>query len=334
MKKLLLLSISFVILTSCSKAERVRQSEFMLDTICTITVYNEKNKEKTADELISEAFELCSDYEDTLSRTIEGSDVYRINNSGGQPVEVSDATIEILETARHYSELSDGALDITTAPLSIRWDFDGEEPHVPPADEIEALRSKIDYTKVKIEGNTVTLESPAEAIDLGAIAKGYIADKLADYLRENGVTSATISLGGNLYAIGSNELENRPFYLGIQDPKADDGSILGYVTTSDKSLVTSGDYQRFFIEDGIRYHHILDPKTGYPADSGLCSVTIISDKSVDGDALSTSCFVLGLDSGMELINSLDGIDAVFIDNDGNMYFSDGFDGEIEYTPAA
>lgn len=333
MKKIILLAVGLAMLTGCAKQERVRQSEFMLDTICTITIYNEENKDKSSDELISEAFELCSDYEKIFSRTVEDSDIYRINHSNGQPVEVSDDTIEILEIAEHYSELSAGAFDITTAPLSVLWDFEGEAPHVPPAEEIEALRAKVDHTKIKTEGNTVTLEPPVEAIDLGAIAKGYIADRLSEYLRENGVTSATISLGGNLYAIGSNEEENRPFYLGIQDPKAEDGSILGYVTTSDKSLVTSGDYQRFFIEDGVRYHHILDPKTGYPSDSGLCSVTIISDSSVDGDALSTSCFVLGLDQGMELINSLDKIDAVFIDNDGNMYFSDGFDGEIEYTPA-
>ncbi|MCD8036927.1 MAG: FAD:protein FMN transferase [Clostridiales bacterium] len=334
MKKIALLALSCILITACSKQESVKQSEFMLDTICTITVYNENNKEKTADELISEAFELCSDYENILSRTIEGSDVYNINNAGGNPIEVSDCTIEILEAAKYYSELSDGAFDITTAPLSILWDFEGDDPHVPAAEDIETEKAKIDYTKIKIEGNTVTLEAPVEAIDLGAIAKGYITDKLAEYLTENGVTSAIISLGGNIYAIGENEIDDRPFNLGIQDPKAEDGSIIGYVTTADKSLVTSGDYQRYFEEDGVRYHHILDPATGYPADSGVCSVTIISDKSVDGDALSTSCFVLGLDEGMELINSLDGIDAVFIDNDGNMYFSDGFEnGEIEYTSA-
>lgn len=329
MKKLFLLGLSGILLTACAP-KTAKQTEFMLDTICTITIYEEKNKEKTADELIEEAFELCSGYEDMLSRTIEGSDIYKLNNSGGTPVEVSDDTMEILEAAKRYSELSDGAFDITTAPLSILWDFEGEDPHVPPEDQIQAMTEKIDYTKIKIDGNTVTLEAPVEAIDLGAIAKGYIADRTADYLRENGVTSAYISLGGNLYAIGSNSQEKRPFRLGIQDPKSTDGSIIGYVEVSDKSLVTSGDYQRFFEEDGKRYHHILDPETGYPTDNGLSSVTIVSDKSLDGDALSTACFVLGLDDGMKLINSLDGIEAVFIDGSNEIYLSDGFGKTIEF----
>ena len=317
-------------MTSCAP-KSAEDTRFILNTICSITVYSEKNKDKTSEELVDEAFDLCQTYEDTFSRTIEGSDIYNINNSGGAPVTVSDDTIEILETAKYFSELSDGAFDITTAPLSIRWDFEGENPSVPPDDEIQELLAKVDYTKIKIDGNTVTLEAPVEAIDLGAIAKGYIADKLAEFLKYNGVTSAIISLGGNIYAIGENAEEKRPFNLGVQDPKSEDGSILGYLQLSDKSLVTSGDYQRYFMQDGRRYHHILDPKTGYPAESGLSSVTIISDSSVVGDALSTTCFVLGKDKGLELINSYDGVEAIFIDHDGNMYFSDGFGSDLVFN---
>lgn len=317
-------------MTSCAP-KSAEDTRFMLNTICSITVYSEENKDKTSEELVNEAFDLCQTYEDTFSRTIEGSDIYNINNSGGAPVTVSDDTIEILETAKYFSELSDGAFDITTAPLSIRWDFEGENPSVPPDDEIQELLAKVDYTKIKIDGNTVTLEAPVEAIDLGAIAKGYIADKLAEFLKDNGVTSAIISLGGNIYAIGENAEEKRPFNLGVQDPKSEDGSILGYLQLSDKSLVTSGDYQRYFMQDGRRYHHILDPKTGYPAESGLSSVTIISDSSVVGDALSTTCFVLGKDKGLELINSYDGVEAIFIDHDGNMYFSDGFGSDLVFN---
>ena len=317
-------------MTSCAP-KSAEDTRFMLNTICSITVYSEENKDKTSEDLVNEAFDLCQTYEDTFSRTIEGSDIYNINNSGGAPVTVSDDTIEILETAKYFSELSDGAFDITTAPLSIRWDFEGENPSVPPDNEIQELLEKVDYTKIKIDGNTVTLEAPVEAIDLGAIAKGYIADKLAEFLKDNGVTSAIISLGGNIYAIGENSEEKRPFNLGVQDPQAEDGSILGYLQLSDKSLVTSGDYQRYFMQDGKRYHHILDPKTGYPAESGLSSVTIISDSSVVGDALSTTCFVLGKDKGLELINSYDGVEAIFIDHDGNMYFSDGFGSDLVFN---
>lgn len=330
MKKLFLLGLCSLLMTSCAP-KSAEDTRFMLNTICSITVYSEENKDKTSEELVNEAFDLCQTYEDTFSRTIEGSDIYNINNSGGAPVTVSDDTIEILETAKYFSELSDGAFDITTAPLSIRWDFEGENPSVPPDNEIQELLEKVDYTKIKIDGNTVTLEAPVEAIDLGAIAKGYIADKLAEFLKDNGVTSAIISLGGNIYAIGENAEEKRPFNLGVQDPQAEDGSILGYLQLSDKSLVTSGDYQRYFMQDGKRYHHILDPKTGYPAESGLSSVTIISDSSVVGDALSTTCFVLGKDKGLELINSYDGVEAIFIDHDGNMYFSDGFGSDLVFN---
>ena len=329
MKKSFLLCICCLLLASCAP-KTVDSTRFMLNTICTITIYSEENKDKSPEEIIDETYDLCQKYEDMFSRTIEDSDVYRINHSGGEPVEVSDRTIEILETAIYFSQLSDGAFDITTAPLSIRWDFEGESPSVPPDEEIQELLAKVDYTKIKIEGNTVTLEPPAEAIDLGAIAKGYITDKLAAYMKDNGVTSAIISLGGNIYAIGSNANDDRPFNLGVQDPKAEDGSILGYLQLSDKSLVTSGDYQRYFTENGKRYHHILDPKTGYPAESGLSSVTIVSDSSVVGDALSTACFVFGKDKGLELINSFDGVEAIFIDQDENIYLSDGFGSDLEF----
>lgn len=333
MKKFVLLGLSIFLLTSCAKKQPASQNAFMLNTICNIKIYEEKNKEKTADELINEAFELCADYEDMLSVTIEYSDIYKINHSNGEAVEVSDSTIEILKKAIYYSSISDGAFDITTGPLSTRWDFEGENPSVPPAEEIKELLNKVDYSKIKIEGNSVTLEAPVEAINLGAIAKGYITDKLAEYLKDNGVTSAMISLGGNLYAIGSYEYEKRPFNLGIQNPKSQNGSILGYVSLENKSFVTSGDYERYFIENGVRYHHILDPKTGWPAESGVSSVSIISDSSTDGDALSTTCFVLGIEKGLELVNSLDNIEAVFVDNDNNLYFSDGFNKDLNFITA-
>ena len=202
---------------------------------------------------------------------------------------------------------------------------------MPPAGEIEELLKTVDYTKIRVEGSTVTLEPPAKAIDLGAIAKGYITDRLVEYLTDNGVTSAIISLGGNIYAIGTSD--GRPFRIGVQDPAGEGGAILGYVEISNKSVVTSGDYQRFFVQDGKVYHHILDPETGYPTDNGLASVTIISDRSTDGDALSTSCFVLGLEDGMELVNGIDGVEAIFVDHDGNMYFSDGFGTDMEFVQA-
>lgn len=333
MKKLFLSGLIFLccmFTTSCSQ-EPVDGTRFLFNTICTLTVYSEENPDESAEEIIEGAFDLCEEYENMFSRTIEGSDIDRINNSNGQPVEVSPDTVDIIGEAVRYGEISGGAFDITTAPLSILWDFEGDAPSVPPAGEIEELLKTVDYTKIRVEGSTVTLEPPAKAIDLGAIAKGYITDRLVEYLTDKGVTSAIISLGGNIYAIGTSD--GRPFRIGVQDPAGEGGAILGYVEISNKSVVTSGDYQRFFVQDGKVYHHILDPETGYPTDNGLASVTIISDRSTDGDALSTSCFVLGLEDGMELVNGIDGVEAIFVDHDGNMYFSDGFGTGMEFVQA-
>ncbi|MEA4971992.1 MAG: FAD:protein FMN transferase [Candidatus Metalachnospira sp.] len=334
MKKLFFMLISVFLLTSCSnatsEAEPVSQTDFLLNTVCTITIYNEKNTEKDSNELITGAFDLCREYENTLSRTIEGSDVYKINHSNGKPVTVSDSTIEVINCAEKYSKDSNGAFDISIAPLSILWNFEGDNPTVPPDAEISALVQEVDYTKVKVNGNDVTLEAPVTAIDLGGIAKGYIADRVSEYLETNNVTSAIINLGGNIYTVGTKPDGNN-FNIGIQDPSKTDGSILGYVAVSNKSVVTSGSYERYFIQDGKKYHHILDPSTGYPVENGLCSVSIISDNSIDGDSLSTTCFVLGKDEGMKLINSLDGVQAIFIDDNGEMYFSDGIGKDVIYT---
>lgn len=335
MKKLFFILLSCIMVSGCSSAEKSDdksgdKTDFILNTVCQIKIYNEDNSEKTADELIDEAFDLCREYENTLSRTIEGSDVYKINHAGGASVEVSASTIEVINKAEYFSSISDGAFDITIAPLSILWDFQGENPTVPPDDEIKNLLNDVDYTAVKIDGNTITLTNPEAEIDLGGIAKGYIADKTAEYLSANGVTSATINLGGNVFALGS-KTDGTDFNIGIQDPASTDGSIIGYVSVSNKSLVTSGSYERYFIQDGKKYHHILDPKTGYPVENGLTAVSIISDKSVDGDGLSTTCFVLGLDKGMELINSIDGVEAVFIDENEQYYFSDGFGKDIIFN---
>lgn len=334
MKKFYFMLIGILFLTSCSKApseaEPVSQTDFILNTVCTISIYNEENTQKDSNEIITEAFDLCREYENKLSRTIEGSDVYKINHSDGKPVAVSDSTIEVVKRAEKFSKDSNGAFDITIAPLSILWNFQGENPTVPPEEEISALVKEVDYTKVHVEGNSITLDAPVKAIDLGGIAKGYIADKVDDFLETNNVTSAIINLGGNIYTVGTKP-DGGNFNIGIQDPSKTDGSILGYVAVSNKSIVTSGSYERYFIQDGKRYHHILNPSTGYPVENGLSSVTIISDESIDGDALSTTCFVLGKDEGMKLINNLDGIQAIFIDNNGKMYFSDGIGSDIIYT---
>ena len=178
----------------------------------------------------------------------------------------------------------------------------------------------IDYHCIKVEGNTVTLTDPEARIDLGGIAKGYIADRLKEYLKDEGIEHALIDLGGNMLTLGR-RYDGNDFRIGIQKPFADTGTAMAVVSVNDKSVVTSGDYERYFEKDGVIYHHILDPDTGYPVQNDLDQVTIISDQSVDGDALSTTCFAMGLEDGLELIRSLDGIEAVFVTKDGEMHTS-------------
>ncbi len=313
----LALVLALSCIAGCAAAEPLSRQMFMLDTTVSISLYD------TDDESILDgAFELCSEYEQLLSRTIPTSDVYRINAADGAPVEVSDATAELIAIALEYARLSDGAFDPTIEPLTALWNITSDSPHVPDADAIAQARALVDWTKLSLDGNTVTLE-PGMGIDLGGIAKGYIADRIRDYLADSGVTSALINLGGNVLALG-NKPDGAQFTVGVRRPfGASQTDIIGAYRVTDMSVVTSGVYERYFEQDGKLYHHILDADTGYPVDSDVYSVTILSPNSTEGDVLSTICFVLGVDKGLELVDSLEGIAAVYCMADGSLVFSDG-----------
>jgi len=227
---------------------------------------------------------------------------------------VSDTTIELLKKGIKFGELTDGAFDITIAPLSELWDFKNNPGNVPSESDIAEALSHVNYKNIVIEGNTVTLTDPEAAIDLGGIAKGYMADQLKEYLLREGVNSAIINLGGNVLTIGEKPDETA-FNIGIQKPFDEQNATITSVQVKDSSVVTSGSYERYFKVNDVIYHHILNTKNGYPCDNGLLSVTILSEASIDGDALSTTCFALGLEKGQELIASLEGIDAIFVTED-------------------
>ena len=178
----------------------------------------------------------------------------------------------------------------------------------------------VNYQNIQIEGNTVTLTDPQTQIDLGGIAKGYIADRLKEYLLSEGVEHALINLGGNTLAVGT-KYDGSPFRIGIQKPFSEKNEVITAVEITDRSVVSSGIYQRYFEKDGRIYHHILNPDTGYPYENNLLQVTIISDQSVDGDALSTCCFALGLKDGSKLIESLDNVQAIFVTNDYELHYA-------------
>lgn len=324
-------------------------SGFAFDTTYTITAY-EGGSQRVLEECIGK----CSEYEEIFSRTSRSSEVYQINEiaalyqqfpeeqairekrsdtnhtvfqireDGSLACNISPELQDILEKGLYYGEQSRGAFDITIAPVSELWDFTGESPSVPPADEIESAVKKVSYQKLSLEEGKVIFRESGMALDLGGIAKGYIADALKAYLVKEGVKSGMINLGGNILCIGEKP-EGQSFRIGIQQPFGDRNETVAAVPVKDMSVVSSGIYERYFEgEDGTLYHHILNPKTGYSYDNDLMAVTILSKESVDGDGLSTTCFSMGLEKGMAYVDSLEGVEAMFITRDEKLHYSRGW----------
>jgi len=302
-----------------AKATYIEDHAFQLDTIVTVKLYGEEDRS-----LIEESFNRIDTLEKMLSVHLDGSDLAQLRDQAGngQAVSVQAETLEVMEAALRYADLSGGRFDPTAGPLIDLWGIDPPEGHVATEAELEAIAPLIDYRSVAMDADasTIALKNPGTIANLGAIAKGYIADQVKLQLVEKGVTSGIINLGGNVLLIGGKP-DGSDFRIGVQDPDSLRGEYLGIVALQDESIVTSGDYERYFEVDGKRYHHILDPFTGFPADNELRSVSIISEKSTDGDALSTTCFLMGLDEGMALIQSLPEIDAIFVTKDQKMVFS-------------
>ena len=288
---------------------------FYLDTVITLTAYTDHP------EWLEEGLKTCGEYEQLLSRTIEGSDVWKLNHAEGEPVTVSEATAEILREAIRIGKLSDGAFDVTIAPASTLWDFTSGEGQVPDAAALAAAAGKIDYRRIQMEGRQVILPA-GMMIDLGGIAKGYIADAVKKELEEKGIRSAILSFGGNIVAIGRKP-DGSPWRVGIQDIDAPAGTSMLVSINTGGSTVTSGIYERGFEADGVYYHHILSAETGWPVQNELASVTIFSENSMTGDALATAVFALGSEKGAALIETMDGIEAVLISRDRSVRYTSG-----------
>lgn len=300
----------------------------LLSTVVTITLYD------CMDETILKGcFSLIADYETRLSRTMEGSELYCLNHSETGTSTVSKETAELISTALSYGKLSDGAFNIAIAPVSSLWTFNRGYGSRPTDEQIQEQLTYVDVTKISVNGTSVTFTDPNMGVELGAISKGYIADRVKEYLLENGVESALIYLGGNTLLVGSKP-NDAAFRVGIQMPFSLTGDTLGVLSVKDISIVSSGIYEKYFTEGTNFYHHILDPKTGYPFETNILEVTILSPLSVDGDALSTLCFAYGVEKGLEYINSLPDTYAVFVTGDLNhttgeidnfaLHYSDGF----------
>lgn len=269
------------------------------------------------DSVADEILERISDTENNhISRYKESSEIYKLNS--GTASEVSVFTSGELKTILNICEKSGGALDITLGGLSDLWDFDSAKNTVPEQAEIEKLQSYSGYEKVRVDGNTVTL-GENQLLDLGAVGKGLACDMAQSVLQTANVRRALVSVGGSVLTHIGSETVKQDFTIGIRAPEKDDFSpFMTVKLTGTNFISTSGNYEKYFEADGITYHHILDPETGYPADSGLKSVTIISDSGLYSDALSTACFVLGIEKSEDLLKEYNA-EAIFVDNESNVY---------------
>ena len=252
-----------------------------------------------------------------LSRFIPDSDISRVNASaGGAAVPVAGETLEVLSAALRYSRHSGGAFDATAAPLVSLWRVTGGATAAPTMREIKKALALVDFTALRLdrERGTAGLMKPGQSLDLGGVAKGYASDRIIEVFKQHGVESAFTNFGGNVSTLGVRP-DGKPWRVGIRHPRKS-GALAGAVDVAGRSVVTSGDDQRYFVgSDGRRYHHILDPGTGYPSDSGLISATVVSDSAAAADALSTALFVLGMEKGVEVIGKLPGTGAVMIGRD-------------------
>ena len=332
--------------STATEKEPISISSIKLNTAIQITIYDSQDKS-----LLDDCLALCDRYELIFSRTNENSELYKLNHRisdsavSNQTIETQTTPYQVNGTTNtwHISEYlaallseglyitreSDGAFDIAIAPLTSLWDFTAEDPKAPDDADIQKVLPLCSSDGVTIDGQDITLPSDDIQFDVGAIAKGYIADRLKDFLVKKGVNSAIINLGGNVLCIGSKP-NGTPFKIGIQKPFADRNETEAVMDIAGKSVVSSGIYERCFKQGGKLYHHILNPQTGYPYDNGLISVTIISDQSVNGDALSTTCFALGLKDGLKFAEKK-GVQAVFITEDYELHYTDGFQDEINVT---
>ena len=307
-----------------TEINKYANADFAMDTVVSETLYT------SGDDINAEIGNKLREIEASiLSWTQEDSQVSILNAAGGEPVEVSDELAGYLEKAVQLAKDSDGAFDPTLGKVIRLWDIDGENPHIPEEAELTALLEEVGYKKIKMDGNTVTLEDGC-TLELGAVGKGIGCDVIAEYLKEQkDVAGMILNLGGSSVMTYGEKPDGTEWKIALTDPRDAEGDYLGTITLkANQFLSTSGDYEKYFIEDGKWYHHILDPKTGYPAWTGLTSVTVVCDSGFLADGLSTACFVLGREKAEKLLEKYNA-EAVFVDEDRNVYATDGIKDQFE-----
>ncbi|WP_338450330.1 FAD:protein FMN transferase [Niallia oryzisoli] len=344
MKKNKLLSVFLVILvilSGCTGQEKdekepelltspYKKTEFLMGTVVTVKIYDE-GKEDVLETAFDRIKYLAAHI--TVNEIEKQSEVDEINRKAGvEPAKVSKDIYELIEAGEAYSVDTKGSFDITIGPLTNLWHIGFPDARKPEQSEIDAVLPLINYEQVELnkKEQTVFLKNPGMQLDLGAIAKGFITDEVVEVLKENDVTTAIVDLGGNIYVLGNNP-SGRDWTVGIQDPLSARGETVGKITEKNKSIVTSGIYERYLEVDGKTYHHLLNPDDGYPFNNDIAGVSIVSEKSVDGDGLSTSLFSKGIQGGLEFVEQYEGVEAIFISTDNKVYITSGLKGSFELT---
>ena len=314
---------ALLFLTGCSaesSPEPVQGTFFAMDTMMDFTIYGESG-------LIDQSESLIASLESLVSVTDTGSELYAINQTGSGTL--TGKASSLMEQALEICRRTDGALDLSIYPIVRAWGFTTGSYQVPDEAEIQALLPLVDYRKIQYDAadGDVTLPEGME-IDLGSVAKGYAGQLVAQMLREHGVQSALLNLGGNVQTVGAKP-DGSPWQIGIKDPQGEDAMMV--LSVEDQAVVTSGGYERYFEQDGQTYWHIMDPSTGHPADSGLISVTIVGDEGVVCDGLSTALFVMGLEKAADLWAQSCDFEAVFVTASGEVYITEGLQDRFALT---
>jgi thiamine biosynthesis lipoprotein len=319
----LFLALSLLAFASAASASAFRKNTSVMSTALEVTV--DAASESEARAVFSSVEQEMKRIEDEMSEWQESSPISEVNREAGiKPVKVPKELFNVISSALKVSEISGGAFDITWASMRGLWDFKPGHERAPSPEEVRQRLGLVDYRDVVLDkdGSTVFLKKKSMAIGLGAIAKGYAVDKAMELVLKSGVTNAIIKAGGDIRVQGHAE-GAAAWEVGIQDPR-ERGGLIARLRLSNVSISTSGDYERFFVKDGVLYHHIMDPKTGYPA-RGARSVTVIGPDTMTTDALSTAIFVLGPQKGLELAKKLPGIEVLIVDSAGVLSSSGGMD---------
>jgi thiamine biosynthesis lipoprotein len=327
---LIYLVILIFSLTSCSFDKNVpyQSDGFAMGTVISQTVYG-PNAKKASNQVLEKIKYLDS----IMTINVPGGDINNLNqNAGKKNVQLHPETLEVISSALKISNLSQGAFDITIGPLTKFWGIGTDKPKIPTKKDLNSLMPLIGYKYIYVDQahHLAGLRKADQMVDLGGIAKGYAADTAVQIYKKNGINSALISLGGSSITVLGTKPDGTSWNVGIQNPRAPQGQLIGTVKLSNISISTSGDYQKYFEKEGKRYHHIIDPRTGFPADSGLMSVTVVTPSATDADALS-KVFVLGLDKGLDLIKCYKNAEAIFVTTDKKIYVTPGLKENFEFN---